>query len=250
MFLIAEGVWALSGEMLIVDKLVFQIISGKYNAHDKLPSENVIADQYKVPRITARKAYERLEELGYIYKKQGKGSYVKDRHKQIELVLSGDVSFSQKMIEKGYDFQSNNIFCKEIKYNKKIYDFLAADHDDRIYKVGRLRFIDQQPIAIHISYVAKSVFNDIDTVGMNITSMFKYYNSKGYNEFCSKPSILSVSFPTKSQRELLGCTYLIPLLILESGCIDKRSCRVLEYTRILYRSDCFSFSMPTQHQMP
>lgn len=104
-----------------------------------------------------------------------------------------------------------------------------------------MRFIDGQPIAIHISYVAQSVFDNIDAVGMDITSMFKYYNSKGYNEFCSKPSILSVSFPTKSQRKLLECTYLIPLLVLESGCVDKKSGRVLDYTRILYRSDSFSF---------
>ncbi|OPX85189.1 MAG: Mannosyl-D-glycerate transport/metabolism system repressor MngR [Pelotomaculum sp. PtaB.Bin117] len=232
---------AMPDEIRIIDKLIFRIISGAYNAHDRLPSENVIADKYKVPRMTARKAYERLEELGYIYKRQGKGSYVKKRQKQIELVLSGDVSFSQKMIEKGYDFYSKNIFCKEIKYNKKIYDFLETDRDDRVFKVGRLRFINQQPIAMHISYVAKSVFNDIDTVGMDITSMFKYYNSKGYRDYCSKSSVLSVSFPTKYQRDMLNCAFLIPLLVLESGCMEQRSGKVLEYTRILYRSDCFSF---------
>jgi len=234
----------MSNEMEIVDKLVFLIVSGKYIAHDKLPSENMIADQFKVPRISARKAYERLEELGYIYKRQGKGSYVKDRSKQIELVLSGDVSFSQKMIEKGYNFHSETIFCREIKYNKRIYDYLETNEDDRIFKVGRLRYIDQQPIALHISYVAKSVFSDINVVGMDITSMFKYYNSKGYTEFCSKPSILSVSFPTESQRKLLDCTYLIPLLVLESGCTDKKTGTVLEYIKILYKSDCFSYVIP------
>lgn len=227
-------------EMEIVDKLIFQIVSGKYKAHDKLPSENAVADQYKVPRITVRKAYERLEELGYVYQKQGKGSYVKDRRKRIELVLSGDVSFSEKMLEKGYDFQSKNIYCREIKYNKHISDFLQTSEDDRIFKVGRLRYIDQQPIALHVSYVAKSVFADIDVAGLNITSMFTYYKSKGYTDFCSKPSFLSVSFPTKLQRKLLECTYLIPLLVLESGCIDQASGRVLEYTKIFYRSDCFS----------
>ncbi|SFG82872.1 GntR family transcriptional regulator [Desulfotomaculum arcticum] len=233
-------------ELQIVDRLVQQIASGKYAAHHKLPSENVIADQYKVPRIVARKAYERLEEMGYIYKKQGKGSYVKDRHKQVELVLSGDVSFSRKMMEKGYDFQSKTVFCKEIKYNQKIFDFLETGQGDRVFKIGRLRFVDGQPIAIHISYVAKSVFYDIDTAGPAIASMFEYYHSRGYNEFCSKPSSLSVSFPTKSQRKLLDCSYLIPLLVLESGCVDKRSCTVLEYTRILYRSDCFSsYIIPT-----
>jgi len=231
----------MSNEMEIVDKLVFLIISGKYKADDKLPSENEIAHQYEVPRITARKAYERLEELGYIYKKQGKGSYVKDRYKQIELVLSGDVSFSQKMIEKGYNFQSETIFCKEIKYRKKIWDYLETAEEDKVFKVGRLRYIDQQPIALHISYVAKSVFKDIDVEGKDITSMFKYYNSKGYTEFCSKTSILSVSFPTNSQRKVLNCPNLIPLLVLESGCTDKKTGTVLEYLKIFYRSDCFSY---------
>jgi len=235
------GLKTLSGETVIMDKLVSQILSGEYRAHEKLPSENEIADRYKVPRMTARKAYEKLEELGYIYKKQGKGSYAQDRRRQIELVLSGDVSFSQKMTEKGYDFHSENIFCEKIKYDKEIYDFLEAPPEERVFKVGRLRFIDRQPIAIHISYVAKSLFRDIDQEGARITSMFKYYNSKGYEQFCSKPSILSVSFPTESQRELLGCTYLIPLLVLESGCIDQRSGRVLDYTRIFYRSDRFFF---------
>ncbi|WP_407311204.1 GntR family transcriptional regulator [Desulfosporosinus sp. SB140] len=234
----------MSNEMEIVDKLMLLIVSGKYSAHDRLPSENEIADNYKVPRITARKAYERLEESGYIYKKQGKGSYVKDRYRQIELVLTGDVSFSQKMIEKGYKFQSKTIFCKEINYNKKIYNSLETDEDDRVFKVGRLRYIDQQPIALHISYVAKSVFNDIDVVGADITSMFNYYNDKGYTEFCSKPSILSVSFPTESQRKLLDCPYLIPLLVLESGCMDKKTSKVLEYIKIFYRSDCFSYVIP------
>ena len=236
----------MSNDMEIVDKLVSLIASGKYNAYDKLPSENEIADQYKVPRNTARKAYERLEELGYIYKEQGKGSYVKDRYKQIELVLSGDVSFSQKMIEKGYDYQSETIFCKEIKYNKKISDYLETDEEDTIFKVGRLRYIDQQPIALHISYVAKSVFEEINAEGMDITSMFKYYKSKGYSEFDSKTSILSVAFPTKSQRKVLNCTNLIPLLVLESGCTDKKTGTVLEYTKILYRSDCFSYVINRQ----
>ncbi len=234
----------MSVEMDIVDKLVTKILSGRYKAHDKLPSENEVAEKYQVTRITARKAYERLAELGYVYKKQGKGSYVKDRLKQIELVISGDVSFSRKMINKGYNFRSQNIFCREIKFNEKIYHALEIEENDRVFKIGRLRFIDDQPIALHVSYVAKSVFADIDVVGMNITSIFEYFNSKGYGEFSSKPSILSVSFPTKIQRKLLNCTYLVPLLVLQSGCVDQKTGKVLEYGNILYRSDCFSYVIP------
>jgi len=231
-------------ELEIVDKIVSLIVTGKYNAHDKLPSENEIADNYMVPRITARKAYERLEELEYVYKKQGKGSYVRDRNREIELVITGDVSFSQKMLEKGYDFHSQNIFCRPIKYTKKIYDYLETDPTDRVFQIGRLRYIDQKPIALHISCVAQSVFPDIDVRGTGITSIFDYFNSQGYTEFCSKPSFLRVSFPTKFQRKIFACGYLIPLLVSESGCIDKITGTVLEYRKIFYRSDCFSYVIP------
>jgi GntR family transcriptional regulator len=97
---------------------------------------------------------------------------------------------------------------------------------------------------LHFSYVSETVFPEIETEGSGITSMFDYYHSKGYTEFSSKPSILSVRFPTKSQRKLLECTNLVPLLTLESGCVEKESGKVLDYQRTFYRSDCFSYVLP------
>lgn len=231
----------MSEEMAIVDKLVSDIQAGRYEADEKLPSENELADLFKVPRITVRKAYERLQEMGYIYSLQGKGSYVKDRRQQIPLLLSGDESFSRKMLAQGYNYHSKNVFCEEIPYHQKIFQALGVDEHDRVFKIGRLRFVDHRPVALHISYVAKSVFADIDQVGKEITSMFEYYNRKGYTEFRSQTSILSVQFPTAYEREILECSSLIPLLVLESGCIDRKTGTVLEHTRILYRSDCFTY---------
>jgi GntR family transcriptional regulator len=231
----------LTEEMRVVDQLVADIHSSKYKPDDKLPSENELADRFRVPRIKIRKAYERLQELGYIYSQQGRGSFVKDRRNQIPLVLSGDVSFSKKMEELGYHFQSKNLFCEEIEYNEKIYQFLGVSEEEKVFRIGRLRLVDQMPIALHISYVAQSVFRDIESTGKEITSMFQYYNLKGFTDFLSSPSILSVSFPTKEEREILDCSSLVPLLALESGCMDKETGIVLEHSKILYRSDCFTY---------
>jgi len=228
-------------ETLIIDKLMVDINDGKYQPNDKLPSENELSSVYNVPRIIIRKAYGRLGEMGYIYSKQGKGRYLKDRHKQIELVLSGNESFSKKMIDKGHDFLSKNIFCERIKYNEKIFNELGVTKDDEVYKIGRLRIVDKRPIAIHISYLAKSVFNDIDRIGKDIVSMFEFYRMRGYEKFDSGKSILSVSFPTLEEREILECSNLIPLLIVETNCIDKTTNKVLEYTKIFYRSDSFKY---------
>lgn len=233
----------MAGEMEIVDELISDIQSDKYDPDDKLPSENELADRFQVPRITIRKAYERLQELGYIYSKQGRGSFVKDRKHQIPLMLSGDVSFSKKMHELGYQLESRTIFCEEIEYNKRIFHFLGAEETDKVFKIGRLRLIDQTPIALHISFVSEKVFEDIEEKGPEITSMFDYYQQKGFSQFSSAPSILSVVFPTKFEREVLDCSSLVPLLVLESGCFDQDSGTVLEYTKILYRSDRFTYGI-------
>nr|WP_263324509.1 GntR family transcriptional regulator [Neobacillus sp. Marseille-Q6967] len=233
----------MAGEMEVVDELISDIQAGKYDPDDKLPSENELADQFQVPRMTIRKAYERLQELGYIYSKQGRGSFVKDRKHQIPLMLSGDVSFSKKMRELGYQLESRTIFCEEVEYNKRIFNFLGAEETDKVFKIGRLRVIEQKPIALHISFVSQNVFKDIEEEGLNISSMFDYYHQKGFSHFTSASSILSVVFPTKFDREVLECASLVPLLVLESGCLDQKSGIVLEYSKILYRSDRFTYEI-------
>lgn len=228
-------------ENLIIDKLISEINNDKYKIHEKLLSENELADYYKVPRITARKAYKKLEEMGYIYSKQGKGRYLKGKQQYIELHLSGDKSFSQKMIETGRELVTKNIFFEKIKYDKKIYEELGINNDDEVYKVGRLRIIDKKPSAIHISYLAKSVFKDIAEKGKDIKSVFSYYEMNGYFEFGSCKSIISISFPTEEERVILACPSLVPLLIVETNCIDIKSNKVLEYTKIIYRGDTFKY---------
>ncbi|MGF7058765.1 GntR family transcriptional regulator [Brassicibacter mesophilus] len=230
-------------DVLIIDRLLEDIVAGKYNENDKLPSENDLADKHKVTRITVRKAYSRLEEMGYLYSKQGKGRYLNNKQQKIDLSLSGDVSFSQKMKDKGYNFDSKNLFCKQVKYNEKIYKELNIGENDKVYKVGRLRLIDNKPIALHISYIAQSLFNDINIVGKDIKSMFEYYKNNGYKEFDSTKSMLSISFPTHFERKIFECSNLIPMLIVESNCIDKYTRKTLEFTKIIYRSDIFKYQI-------
>lgn len=231
----------MSTEEDIIDYIMNDIIIGKYRSGDRLPSENEIADYFYVPRIIVRKAYERLKEMGYIDTVKGKGRFLKERKRKIHLLLSGKESFTKKMINNNYKLCSKNIFCKQINYNEKIFKILNADKEDQVFKIGRLRVVDDNPVAVHISYVKKSTFDDIELEGKKIISMFQYYKSKGYSEFISKESVLSVSFPTKFERELLNCSGFVPILIIKSGCYDKETKKILEFSKIIYRSDCFQY---------
>ena len=231
----------MSEKTLLVDELISQIREGKYKPNDKLPSENELADLYKVPRMVIRKAYERLQELGFIFSKQGKGSYVQNRRLQIPLILTGNVSFTEKMREMNYDYKTKTISCEEIPYDSSIYHTLNANRGEVVYKISRLRIVEECPIAVHTSFLPQSLFQNIQMEGKDIRSIFQFYKQKGYSDFQSMKSQLSVVFPSEAERETLECPSLVPLLLLESGCADGKTGTVLECSQIMYRSDCFTY---------
>ncbi|MBT2716173.1 UTRA domain-containing protein [Bacillus sp. ISL-57] len=113
--------------------------------------------------------------------------------------------------------------------------------EKKVFKIVRLRLIDDFPIALHTSFVAKSTFPEIEKDGPDIPTMFQYYRQRGFVEFGSSRSTLNVFFPTLFERDILQCSSLIPLLQVESLCRDKRSNQVLDHTVIIYRRDCFTY---------
>lgn len=228
-------------ELMIIDDLIQEIVQGNYQANDQFPSENELADQYGVPRIKVRNAFLKLEDMGYLYSKQGKGRFLKPKQRQIELHLTGSSSFSEKMKQANYELETQNLGCEKIAYDPKIYRNLNVRQDDEVFKISRLRIIDGVPIALHISYVAKSIFSQIEYDGACIESMFSYYAEQGYTDYLSSKSHVKISFPTNVERSLLDCAPLVPLFILESDCIDAKQRNVLEYTKIIYRSDSFTY---------
>lgn len=230
-------------ENIMMDNMILDIKEGRYKPDNKLPSDNELSQKYGVSRIKVRQVYERLESMGYIYSLQGRGRFLKAKNNEIELILSGNESFSKKINELGYKLVSKNIFCERIPYNEKIYKELIAKKDDEVYRIGRLRIVDGEPIAIHISYVCNKVFSNIFKDGRDITSMFKYYKENGFKSYISKQSVLSIDYPTSKERAYLGCGELVPLLKLETNCIDQEQNIVLEYTEIMYRGDKFKYKI-------
>ena len=86
-------------------------------------------------------------------------------------------------------------------------------------------------------------FQESKKTDQKLQSMFAYYRSLGHKEFTSKKSMLSITFPTSEEQQLLSCKSMVPLIIVESDCIDVNTNKVLEHTKILYRSDRFKYDI-------
>lgn len=68
----------------IKNNIINQIMSGELEENENIPSIRVLAQDIKISVMTIKKAYDELEQEGYIITRQGKGSFIAP--KNIELI--------------------------------------------------------------------------------------------------------------------------------------------------------------------
>lgn len=130
--------------------LVEKIKSNEWEIDSKIPTERELCDLYKVSRITVRQALEELENEGFLYRKQGKGTFV--TAPKIEQRLSNFYSFSEEIRNMGYTPDTKIIDFKIIASDEVI-----AKHFNKnganLYCIKRLRLANNEPFAIETSYI-------------------------------------------------------------------------------------------------
>ena len=116
------------------------IMDGTVGYGEKLPSEYELMDKFNVSRHTIRKAFGELSNTGYIYKKQGMGTFSCYKHnekpKQIIAVLSTYISsfvfpsiiagIEEVLSEEGYMMllsNTNNTKEKEAQFLSNILEY-------------------------------------------------------------------------------------------------------------------------------
>ena len=67
----------------IKNQIKAQIVAGELRADEGLPGMRTLASDLKVSVITTKRAYNDLEQEGYIYSMPGKGSFVKKLNEEV-----------------------------------------------------------------------------------------------------------------------------------------------------------------------
>jgi len=229
-------------EWVIFEKLLRGLIRGRYAPGELMPSENHLAQVHGVPRLSVRRAYEVLEQLGYLKPRKGLGRIVRESRVPLVLNLRGEESFTEKMAARGLPVNTSTLYCKRVRPRRAVSELLELGEGPAL-KLTRLRTLGAVPLALHISYLDPRRFPDLLEKGPLIESLFAYFRTRGHRHFRSAPSRMSVTFPTGPEAELLGCPSLVPLVLVETGTLDDDSAQPLQYTKILYRSDLFTYEL-------
>lgn len=228
----------------IIDEIIDDINQGIYDDESMLPSENELANLYDVSRMDIRRVYERLSDMGYVKTAPGVGRFV-TRHKDVIAIhLHARTSFTEKMQQQERRLTTQVIARDVIKGRAAMF---APLHKlgGQIMRVSRLRKIDDEVVAIHTSYLSTALFPDVCDESVDLTSMYCYYRDRGYSEYYYENSILNTVLPTESERLILKCPSLVPVMVLKAHCYDKHTKKLIEISNITYRGDRFVYNLNT-----
>lgn len=137
-----------------IKNIILDNIKNKvWETNSRIPTERELCNIYKVSRITVRQALKELENEGYLYRKQGKGTFVTGQH--FVQRLTQFYSFSEEIKKMGSVPSTRILSYQVLPAGPGIAEKLQIAEGDPVYEIRRLRLADEEPFALELSYVVQ-----------------------------------------------------------------------------------------------
>ncbi|MGL9730280.1 GntR family transcriptional regulator [Enterococcus sp. DIV0756] len=211
-----------------------EVREGLYNDTLLLPTELELVDRFKTSRNTIRRAIAKLNDEGLVYSVKGRGVVVLETskvdkvffktgnfHGLKELSNYNEISTSSKLI----DFQ-------ELTVSEELAQKISFNEGERIYKISRLRIINEKSMMYDTSYFKKMYLGPI-TAEIAEGSIYEYIDTQLDFKIAASKSVMKVVSAVEADFENLD--------LGENNCVGEieniaytDSGRLFEHTFIRY----------------
>jgi GntR family transcriptional regulator len=224
----------------LADWLRVQITSGKYAAHDQLPSEHELGDRFGVSRITVRRSLATLEHEGLIYRRQGLGSFVAQPRLPQGLVRLTD--FAQDMARAGLVATSRVLFHAPVAAPAGVAAALGLEAGTTVIRLDRLRLGNDTPIALDRTWLPPFYAQLLEGHDLTRETIYQVLEQH-YQIPVVRGRYRMEALPAGGEdAALLRVVEGAPLLHIERTSYTTGD-RVLYYQRRYYRADRVAFDL-------
>ena len=200
--------------------------------------ERALSLQFNVSRTTVRQALHDLAVEGRIVRQQGRGTFVAPPKVTQPMQLS---SYTQAMSSQGRRPGSRIVDTAVVDAEPEVAEQLGLPDGAQVVRVERVRFADDEPMAVETVYLDHARFADIGGELTADASLYALLEARyGVVPAGAEETIETVLAPPAAAR-LLGTDAATPMLLLTRSTRDT-SGRPVEFVRSLYRGDRFRFS--------
>lgn len=217
----------------IAANLKQHIIAGEWREGEAVPSERELCALTEASRVTVRKAIEELISEGLLSRRQGSGTFV---NRVIETKNDALGSFSDEAAARGGISGTIWIARTIARPTEDEANILKIGKDIEVVRLGRVRLLDGEPLAIEHAVVPRQFLPPIDDLG---SSLYQALETNGNRPVGGTQSI-HASLATPTEAGLLSIAEQSAVLRIERVTRNAKG-EVVELTRSVYRGDRYKF---------
>lgn len=145
----------------------------------KIPSEDELAAQFGVSRMTVRQGISDLIDEGLLYRRHGVGTFVAQPH--LERDHTRLTSFLESAKEEGLEVSVRVLIADILPAKLKVARSLSLNESDLVVRVKTLRYVAGFPVTVHDAYVPYKLFPQLlqeDLEANQLWDLFESYGSR------------------------------------------------------------------------
>lgn len=231
------------GYLTVKNKLLEDIGQGVYRQGDKLPTEREMCALFSVSRITVRQALSELESEGWVSRRQGRGTYVRQpeakRRNKFEQLLNSNYSFSEELRKQGVTPSTRVLSLSRIIARPPLTEKLQVAEGHMIDVLLRLRLADEVPYAYETSYVPSEYLNGATSDAIARDGLYNTMEKMSGVRPNKAVEIFEAGIAPEVVAEMLGRKGVVSVMQIERiACLDDRP---VEYCTSSVAGDKYRF---------
>jgi len=144
----------------------------------RLPSEDELAEQFGVSRMTVRQGIADLIDEGLLYRRHGVGTFVALPY--YERDHSHLTNFVEMAHQEGIDLEIELLLAEVTPTKPKVARSLSMQEGDLVIRVKTLRRVGEIPITLHDSYVPYKLFPQLLQEDLRTNHLWDIFESYGF----------------------------------------------------------------------
>jgi GntR family transcriptional regulator len=227
----------------IAERLRAAITRGRFKPGDAVPSETQINETFGVSRATSRASLDRLEQEGLIQRRSGKGSIV--IAPRVDQPVTEMLSFAEDMRRRGLRPGHETRFAGEVKAKAEVANALEIKFRTPVFQSRRLLKADGAPIGFSDSWLAPSLFRNIDpptAADLNEGSLYEWLARECKVQLTGWREFIEAALVSDEMARELRVPALSAVLIVRRLSRDSKG-RPIEYAVLHFRPDRYRFQL-------
>jgi len=144
----------------IEDYIRKKVETGELKTGYKIPSEELLCEKYNVSKITVIRALRDLVNEGVIFRKQGRGSFVKELNYKED--LNKFANFKNIHTWSQGKAEHKILEWHMIKPSEEIRNRMKLTKEDKVLEIVRVRLFKGEPVAFERTYIPDNLITSLE----------------------------------------------------------------------------------------